>query len=95
MTHIMTERLARSRDIAWQLWDPIGLADSETSWRGSRAADEYDSYMRHVARLLRHGVSIADCVAYLVTIEAEHMGLGTREDTHARAERTVRAIGDL
>jgi len=73
-------QLSRLRDIGWSLWDPIGLQISERSWKDNPAADEYDGYLLNVAGLLRRGGTEAKCADYLVRIEAEHMGMGTRAE---------------
>ena len=88
-------KLSRLRDIGWSLWDPIGLLSPERLWESDdcRAfADEYDSYLLEVADQLRRGASDAEVVGYLAQIEAEHMGLGTSDDTILRAHSVVNAI---
>lgn len=92
----MTERpkvqLSRLRDIAWDLWDPIGVKHIEGHWEGSGAAAEYDSYMLRVSWLVRNGGQVDDAVAYLMQMESEHMGLGPRPDARDRAVTTVEAV---
>lgn len=59
-------------------WDPIGVA----GW--PEAADEYDSYLGEIARLLREGRSPAEIAAHLAAFR-ENMGLDPDEaaDLHA------------
>lgn len=85
-------RLSRLRTLGWTLWDPIGLLDKGETWMGKPFADEYDSYLRYAAALSRRGASTNEITAYLVNIEAVHMGLGETPDAHRRAERVVQAI---
>lgn len=92
-------KLSRLRDIAWTLWDPIGLLRrpghptrrwDEDSNLGF--ADEYDSYLTSAAAQLRDGTPMAEVVKWLMWIEAEHMGLGERPNARERAEAVVAAI---
>ena len=93
MTQNPKMQLSRLRDIGWSVWDPIALRDME-DWKDGAGADEYDGYLLHVASLLRRGAAEAECVDYLVKIEADHMGLGATQATHDRAIEAVRAIRD-
>jgi hypothetical protein len=78
--------LGELRRIGWEIWDPIGV-------RGVAPADEYDTYLLHVAGLLRRSASTREIAAYLDTIAADHMGIGpTTAEGHASSERTVEAI---
>jgi hypothetical protein len=83
----------RIRQIGWDKWDPIGLRQLDPTWE-EEAADEYDSYVFHVVRLLQNGQSVSDAVAYLDEIASEHMGLGMRPGLHQASERTVEAIAE-
>lgn len=88
-------KLSRLRDIGWSLWDPIGLLKPGQRWEDDECkpfADEYDAYLRDAAGQLRRGIATAAVIAYLVDIEANHMGLGQRSDTHERASSVVAAI---
>lgn len=56
-------RIARVRDIGWNLWDPIGLLGEGGHFPGKwsddqnqRFADEYDRYLIDAAHQLRRGV---------------------------------------
>ena len=87
--------LAKLRGIGWSIWDPIGLLPAGERWESDeyRAfADEYDSYLLAAADMLRRGVTDAEVVRYLVRAEAEHMGLGKRDDINSRAWSVVGAI---
>ena len=76
-------RLSRLRDIGWKYWDPIGLLDEGDSWEGKPFADEYDTYLRIAAGMVRREVPDDEVAAYLVKIESEHMGLGPATRTSA------------
>ena len=84
-------KLSVLRDIGWREWDPIGLRPAE-GWQASSAADEYDSYLLHVAARLQKDERDADLIDYLVRIETEHMGLRRGDTTRARAAATVAAL---
>jgi hypothetical protein len=51
-------------------WDPIGVR----AW--PEAADEYDSYVGVVGRMLHEGKTATEIQRYLTKIREEHMGLG-------------------
>lgn len=84
----------RIRQIGWDNWDPIGLRQIDPNAWQEDAADEYDSYVLHVVRLLQNGQSVSDAVAYLDEIASEHMGLGMRLELHQASQRTVEAIAE-
>ena len=77
------------RKIGWQMWDPIGLADDDGN-HPEGAADEYDSYMKHVAFSLIGGKTTDEMTRYLIMIARDHMGLGVADAT--AATKTVNAI---
>ena len=88
-------KLSRLRDIGWSIWDPIGLMGSKSNWDDEDCqsfADEYDNYLMQAAGQLLRGVADSQVVEYLVQIESEHMGLGVRTGSRARAEQVVAAI---
>lgn len=92
-------KLSRLRDIGWRFWDPIGLLGANGSLSGKwddgenqGFANEYDNYLISAASMLRRGTSRVEVVDYLVEVEAEHMGLGERPTSRARAEAVVTAI---
>lgn len=85
-------RLSELREIGWSEWDPISLKQIDPDWRANGGDDEYDSYILHVAGLLRNGHPEADAAAYLVWVETDHMGLAPKSTSHARAVSTVRAV---
>jgi hypothetical protein len=51
-------------------WDPIGVQQ----W--PEAADEYDSYVGVVGRMLHEGAAAAEIEKYLTGIREDYMGLG-------------------
>jgi hypothetical protein len=85
--------LSRLRQIGWDEWDPIGIRSiDDHSWRGP-AADEYDQYLLHAARLLLGGAGKERAIEYLDMIASEHMGLGKKTEAgRIAAVRTVDAI---
>lgn len=85
-------QLSQLRQIGWSEWDPIGLQEIDPNWRANGGEDEYDSYLLHVAGLIRNGRSEAEAVEYLVGMETKHMEMEQGATTHSRAIATVRAI---
>lgn len=85
-------KLSILRDIGWREWDPIGLQSLEGGWQQSTAADEYDSYLIHVAVRLQNGEADKPNVDYLLEVESQHMGLGGTSTATTRARATVAAI---
>ena len=86
-------KLTELRKIAWNSWDPIGLARVREGWSVTTdAADEYDAYIGTVAGMIMAGRPEAIAVDYLVGIEREHMGLSGDASTKARAQATVRKV---
>ncbi len=92
MTERPKIRLSRLRDIGWRCWDPIGLDGLDGNWANSDAADEYDGYLLKVAGMVRQNEDDEAAAQYLVWGESEHMGMGVRADTYARARATIAAI---
>jgi len=86
MDKIGAVSLERLRQYGWELWDPIGLADTGCP------RDEYDTYLLQLVGRLRDGDSDAEATAYLVRMEIEWMGLPPRATTQARAQALVAAV---
>jgi hypothetical protein len=86
-------RLSRLRDIGWSLWDPIGLLPDGESWEGKPYADEYDQYLLQAAGQLRHGASAESVAAYLISVEADRMGMEPAAGNSERALAVALAIG--
>ncbi|MDF8332733.1 hypothetical protein [Novosphingobium cyanobacteriorum] len=82
---------SRLREIVWNMWDPIGLADGNGRY-GADCADEYDSYLLQVVSQLCNGRSRDEVAAYLVDIATEHIGLGDADPNAAAA--TANAISN-
>lgn len=59
----------RIRELLMREWDPIGVAGVP------EAADEYDSYVNGVARLLIRRQSVSAIHEYLWQAETQQMGL--------------------
>lgn len=59
---------AEIRRVLLQAWDPIGIRDN------SGQADEYDTYVGGVYRLVASGASAEEIAAHLVRVEREQMG---------------------
>ena len=57
------------RKLLMERWDPIGVGDMPD------AADEYDSYVGTVGRMLREGATSEGLSAYLTRVRTEWMGL--------------------
>lgn len=76
----------RVRRVLWEEWDPINVR------RLNAPADEYDSYVTALVRLLKSGASASDLAKRLVEIEDKEMGL--RPD-RLRAERAAAILAAL
>ena len=59
------------RRILMQEWDPIGVDGIP------EPADEYDTYVGAVGRMLREGATDEELARYLVDIRENRMGLGS------------------
>jgi hypothetical protein len=57
------------RRILMAKWDPIGVSDEPN------AADEYDSYIWGIYKLLERGADDKEIADHLLKIETERMGL--------------------
>ncbi|MDR3449043.1 MAG: hypothetical protein P4M15_04735 [Alphaproteobacteria bacterium] len=95
MTEGSKIELATLRKIGWDRWDPIGIRMfGDHAWRGP-AADEYDTYLLHVAGMLKQAVPDEEAIAYLDWVASVHMGLGLRTaEGHAASVATVQAISE-
>jgi hypothetical protein len=71
------------RRVLMQVWDPIGVADVP------EAQDEYDTYLGHVARMLREQRGESELRRYLSQVRREHMGLPPAPLKDRRAARAV------
>ena len=79
--------LSRLREIGRSRWDPLGL------WAFEHAPDgEYDSYLVHAAGRLWDGASEDEVTKYLLSAEAEDMGLDGAPDALQRACEVVSAL---
>ena len=58
------------RRLLMEGWDPIGVAEIP------EAADEYDTYVGAVGRMLREGRSADEIHAYLTFVRVDRIGLG-------------------
>ncbi|KMO40600.1 hypothetical protein [Methylobacterium aquaticum] len=94
MTDTPPIALSRLRTIGWREWDPIGLLAAGEAWDHKPFADEYDAYLLKVAGDLRRGGGLREAVAYLLSVERDHMAIGDRPGQDVRAETTARAIQD-
>lgn len=66
------------RDVLMRDWDPIGVADIP------EAADEYDSYIAPVYRILAGNRSTDELIGFLYRTETETMGLSRISRWHLR-----------
>jgi hypothetical protein len=74
------EITTRVRRVLWEEWDPIHIR------KLNAPADEYDSYIPGLVKLLQIGASARELTAHLVQIEDNEMGL---TPNHSRAERAA------
>ena len=91
MTLFPKIQLSRLREIGWELWDPIGLADGIGS-NVEECADEYDTYLLHVVSMLCHDSSKDEAATYLIGIASDRMGMSVVYPKAAAA--TAQAIAD-
>lgn len=81
---------AAIRSAMMEQWDPIGVSSI------LEAADEYDTYVPAVCRLLIEKRPAAEIFEYLWQLETERMGLtGDREATKAFATRLIELRAQL
>ena len=85
-------KISRLRDIGWSMWDPIGLLATGEPWEHKPFADEYDRYLIEAASRLRRDRNIEAATEFLMSIEREHMDLGTKATSRTRAEAAAKAI---
>lgn len=94
MNEALKERAKRYhtavRNAVMSNWDPIGVAGIP------EAADEYDSYVPAIYKMLIERKSPEDIFSYLWWLETEHMGLsGDRQATAAFAQRLYNLSSEL
>jgi predicted AlkP superfamily pyrophosphatase or phosphodiesterase len=94
MNEVLRERARRYhaaiREAVMGKWDPIGVASMP------EAADEYDSYIPAIYKLLIERKPVAEIFDYLWWLETEHMGLtGDRQATEAFAMRLTEIPSQL
>ncbi len=78
------------RELLLNEWDPIGVAQI------SEAADEYDSYVPMVYKMLITKVPKHELFDYLWWLETEHMGLtGDRGRTEEFTNRLLNIENDV
>jgi hypothetical protein len=65
----LEEARAIIRDILLHEWDPLGVSQIP------EAADEYDSYLPHVHRLIVEGADARKILDYLQAIETKEIGV--------------------
>jgi hypothetical protein len=79
--------LERLREIGWQEWDPIGLADSTCP------RDEYDAYLLQAVSRFRQGQAVEQVADYLEETSCDQMGLGpSTPASRAASERAATLI---
>ena len=71
---------AELRGILMEEWDPIGVSGIP------EAADEYDSYLGHVASRLREDAPADEIAAFLTEVEEVRMGFGPSPAARSRNE---------
>jgi hypothetical protein len=85
----------RLREIGWSKWDPIGLSNTEGSWKAQPFEDEYDTYLIKAAGMLRNGSDPSEVVNYLHHIETVHMGLGPAVDGHRSRAKIMAVVNEI
>ena len=80
-------REATIRQVLLHDWDPIGVADCPS------AHDEYDGYVRGIARLLEDGVDAFRLTDHLYHLETVCIGLvGQRDRCMATARKLLACL---
>jgi hypothetical protein len=74
------------RSILMAHWDPIGVCDEPA------AADEYDSYVAGLSRLLAKAATAGEIAAHLLEIERAEMGLPGNAPRAARAAKALTVL---
>lgn len=69
----MNQQQQALRNILLTQWDPVGVKDEPA------AADEYDSYVEPLAKLIADGADAEKIAQYLLRVETEMMGLSGNE----------------
>lgn len=87
-------RLDVLREIGWRLWDPIGLFDKDNPETMARIADEYDTYLKRAAGMLRNGKTVEGVAKYLRSAERSMMGVGPADLDSASCWGVARAIAE-
>jgi len=67
-------------------WDPIGVQGIP------EAANEYDSYVGVVGRMLHEGATAGEIEKYLTGIREDHMGLGPSKNGAMRDREVARRL---
>ena len=80
------ELMCRTDEVLHYLWDPIGVSEHP------QARDEYDAYSAHVFSMLFRGCTCAEIIAYLTSIEQDHMGLTISDQSRANATRVASVL---
>ena len=81
--HISSISLKKIRDILLLNWDPIGINNIP------EAADEYDSYVTDIYKLLIKDSKPDEIIKYLNKIEVDNMGLSPNAE---KQKTTVNAL---
>lgn len=76
------------REILLGTCDPIGARDEPN------AQDEYDSYVPHVAQLVKTNSSAQKIIDYLLSVERDRMGLAGNPERAVATERALAALGN-
>ncbi len=72
-------KLSKLRDIGWEYWDPIGLAQHDgLNEVKENCDDEYDSYLMQAAGMIWHNKLQKEIIAYLIDIEQNYIGMPDR-----------------
>ncbi|HVK79367.1 MAG TPA: hypothetical protein VM915_02035 [Verrucomicrobiae bacterium] len=73
------------RDVLTEVWNPVGV--------GGLPADEYDSYVWPIVRLLRENPDDATLAAHLITLERDYFARNIEAPQLAPVIKALRALG--
>lgn len=84
---IVTPDLLELRELGWQLWNPLDLAENRP-----HVDDEYDNYLLQALGYFNVECSVAEVSDYLSWVERIYMACGDADDTLQRATELANAI---
>jgi hypothetical protein len=91
MAKVKSSLMSRIRDVLMQDWDPIGIKDLPEKYRLA-AADEYDSYIGGVLRMIEARKPESEISDFLHDIEVREIGVRGNRGACDKAARALTAM---